>query len=79
MEGATAATGKVATSQLALPKAPCDEVFATTGYASSVSNLARISLASDNVFSDGADTETPTVTGNITDGYLAELTVGVST
>lgn len=78
LEGATAATGKVATSQLALPQAQCSEVYATTGYESSVANLAQTSLASDNVFSDGAETETPSVTGNVTDGYVAQLTVGVS-
>jgi len=77
LEAATAASGKVATSQLALPKAPCDEVYATTGYESSVRNLSQISLATDNVFSDGATTETPTVTGNVNAGYAASLTVGV--
>lgn len=77
LEEATAATGKVATSQLALPQAPCSEVYATTGYSSSVRNLAGITLASDNVFSDGADSETPTVTGSVSEGYVAELTVGV--
>ena len=45
---------KVATSQIALPKASCDEVYATTGYEQSVRNLSQVSLASDNVFSDGA-------------------------
>jgi len=77
LEGATAASGKVATSQLALPQAQCAEVYATTGYESSVRNLAQISLATDNVFSDGATTETPTVTGNVNEGYAASLTVGV--
>jgi len=77
LEGATAATGKVATSQLALPQAQCAEVYATTGYESSVRNLAQISLATDNVFSDGATTETPAVTGDVNAGYVASLTVGV--
>ena len=77
LEIATAAGAKLATSQLAMPKAQCDEVFATTGYEKSVSNLAQVSLATDMVFSDGADSETPTVTGNVTDGYVATLTVGV--
>jgi protocatechuate 3,4-dioxygenase beta subunit len=78
LEEATAAGSVVATSQLALPKAQCDEVFATTGYEASITNLSQISLATDMVFSDGADTETPTVTGNVSDGYVAQLTVGVS-
>jgi protocatechuate 3,4-dioxygenase beta subunit len=78
LEAATSAGSKVATSQLALPKAPCDEVFATTGYEASVKTFAQITLASDNVFSDGASSETPSVTGNTTDGYVASLTVGVA-
>jgi protocatechuate 3,4-dioxygenase beta subunit len=77
LEAASAASGKLATSQLALPKAQCDEVFASAGYEKSVSNLAQVSLSSDMVFSDGATSETPTMTGNITDGYVASLTVGV--
>ena len=77
LEIATAAGAKLATSQLAMPKAQCDEVFATTGYEKSIANLAQTSLATDMVFSDGADTETPTMSGNVTDGYTATLTVGV--
>ncbi len=77
LELATAAGAKLATSQLAMPKAQCDEVFATAGYENSVSNLSQISLSTDMVFSDGADSETPTVTGSTTDGYVASLTVGV--
>ena len=77
LEAATAASGKVATSQLALPEAQCAEVYATVGYETSVANLAKISLATDNVFSDGASAETPTLTGNVNAGYAASLTVGV--
>lgn len=73
----SAAGARVATSQLALPQAACDEVYATTGYAASVTNLQQISLATDNVFSDGASAETPIVTGSVSAGYVAALTVGV--
>jgi protocatechuate 3,4-dioxygenase beta subunit len=77
LAAATAASGKVATSQLALPKAQCDEAYATAGYEKSVGNLAQTSLATDMVFSDGATLETPVVTGNVSDGYAASLTVAV--
>jgi len=40
--------------------------------------MAQISLATDNVFSDGATLQTVTITGNVTDGYVATLTVGVA-
>ena len=53
-------------------------VFATTGYEASITNFSQITLATDNVFSDGAGTETPTVTGSTTAGYVASLTIGVS-
>lgn len=66
------------TSQLALPKALCDTVYATTGYSASVGNLAGVSLASDNVFgNDSAVSQIPTVTGSVSAGYAASLTVGL--
>ena len=74
---ATASGNKIATSQLALPEAPCKLVFATTGYEQSVRNLAQVTLASDNVFSDGATRETPTMTGSAASGYTASLVVPV--
>ena len=52
-------------------------MYATTGYSSSVSNLSQVSLASDMVFSDGADLETPTVTGSVAQGYVGSLALGV--
>jgi len=33
-------------------------------------------LATDNVFRDGATLETPTVSGSVSNGYTAALTVG---
>ncbi len=74
---AQAASGKVKTSQLALPADICRLVYATSGYEASVRNLAQTSLASDMVFSDGATLETPLVTGTVTQGFVASLTVGV--
>ena len=75
---ATDADNKLATSQLALPKATCDVVFQEDGYEKSVSNLAQVSLTSDNVFSDGSTLQVPTMSGNVTDGYVATLVVGIS-
>jgi protocatechuate 3,4-dioxygenase beta subunit len=75
---ATKATNTLATSQLALPEDVCDAVYATSGYEQSVSNLSRVSLASDMVFSDGVATQTPSMTGNASSGYVSSLVVGVS-
>jgi hypothetical protein len=60
-----------------MPDAENKQVFAVSGYEASINNYAAVSLSSDMVFSDGASTETPTLTGNTTDGYVAALTVGV--
>ena len=78
LAGATAARGKVATSQLALPQAICQAVYATDGYAASVGNLARTSLTSDMVFGDdGGVHQLATVTGSVASGLIANLTVPV--
>ncbi|MEZ4409827.1 MAG: intradiol ring-cleavage dioxygenase [Polyangiales bacterium] len=76
---AAATTGRNAlrTSQLALPESACNEVFATTGYSASVTNLRQVSLASDNVFSDGASLQVATISGDATTGYTARLVVAV--
>jgi protocatechuate 3,4-dioxygenase beta subunit len=75
---ATTSANVVRTSQLALPKNICDTVYATTGYSASVTNLSQISLATDNVFSDGYSLQVATVTGSVANGYTAQLTVGVN-
>ena len=69
---------KIATSQIALPKATCDLVYATAGYEQSIANLAQVSLASDMVFSDGSSLELATMTGSIAAGLTATLSVAVA-
>ena len=77
LAAATSVSNKIATSQIALPKAACDDVYALAGYESSVTNLSRVTLASDNVFSDGSALELATVTGSVSGGLTAALTVAV--
>jgi protocatechuate 3,4-dioxygenase beta subunit len=77
LSAATSVGNKVATSQIALPKSACDEVYATTGYEASVRNLSQVSLATDNVFSDGSSLELATVTGSVGGGLTAALTVAI--
>jgi len=74
---ATSSAAKLATSQLALPQASCQAVYATSGYEASVGNLAALSLATDNVFADGVTRQLASVTGSATAGYAAHLTVGI--
>lgn len=76
----TDAGNAVATSQVALPQATCEQVYATTGYEASVPNLAKVSLASDNVFGDdGGIHQLGTVTGSVTSGFTVSLAVPVDT
>jgi protocatechuate 3,4-dioxygenase beta subunit len=74
---ATGSANKIATSQLALPKDVCETVYATGGYRGSARNLARTSLESDNVFRDGHASQLATVTGSVSAGYVAALSVPV--
>ncbi len=76
---ATSFSNKLRTSQLAFPNAISSAVYnGDSRYSTSIANFARISFATDNVFSDGTSTEMTTVTGNLTDGYTATITVGIS-
>ena len=52
-------------------------MYATDGYAESVRNLAQTALDSDMVFADGSDQQLATVSGDVTQGYTAELTVPI--
>ena len=79
-ESITDSANAIATSQVALPKAVCDKVYATTGYEQSVANMSGMSLSSDNVFSDdGGASQLATATGNVDDGYTVKLAVRVDT
>src|SRR4030095_6668897 len=77
LAAATNVANKVATSQIALPKSACDQVYATAGYESSAANLSQVSLATDMVFSDGAALELATMSGSVGGGLTASLTVAV--
>lgn len=79
LASATKASNKLATSQLAFPRAVCDEVYATTGYEKSVANFAKITFASDNVFSDGVTKQVATMSGEVgADDLTSSLTVAVN-
>ena len=78
LASATSSGSKISTSQVALTEATAKLVYATSGYATSVSNLSRITIATDNVFSDGVDRQTPTITGDVTKGFTATMTIPVA-
>ena len=70
----------ISTSQVALPQDISEAVYALADYQGSTANLSQLSLDSDNVFGDdGGALQLATVTGDVTQGYQVELTVGVDT
>jgi protocatechuate 3,4-dioxygenase beta subunit len=78
LDAATNGANAIKTSQLALPQATCEAVYTDSRYPSSASNLSRITLATDNVFSDDqAAGQLAVVTGDNEAGYVATLGVGV--
>ena len=78
LAAASNVANKTTTSQIALPKATCDLVYATPGYEQSIANLSQVSLASDTVFSDGASLELATMSGTVASGLTATLSVAVA-
>ena len=77
LESATTNTNAVKTSQLAVPEATANATYTQANYTASVANLAAISLATDNVFSDGTSQQIPAVTGDVSTGFNASLAVTV--
>lgn len=76
----TDAGNAIATSQLALPQAMLETVYALPAYDGSARNLSGVSLTSDNVFGeDGGALQMATVTGDASAGYAASLVVRVDT
>ena len=77
VDDATSASNKLRTSQLAMPEDVCKQVYEADGYEQSITNLGKVSLSTDNVFSDGYSLQLATVTGNNDDGWVATLNVPV--
>ena len=75
---ATSAANRLATSQLALTADASAAVYASDGYPNSTGNLGQVSLATDMVFSDGAELETPTITGSVAEGYTIVMSAAIS-
>ena len=75
---ATTASNLLVTSQLALTQDASAAVYASDLYPQSTQNLSQVSLATDMVFSDGAELETPTITGSVADGYAIVMTAAIA-
>jgi protocatechuate 3,4-dioxygenase beta subunit len=66
-----------ATTQIAFPIATTAAVNMSPLYAPNGQNPV-VNFSQDNVFSDGVDYQLATVTGDVTTGYEATLTIGIA-
>ncbi|MGH3353593.1 MAG: intradiol ring-cleavage dioxygenase [Nocardioides sp.] len=78
-DSATTGENAIATSQVAFPEDMLTEVYELDTYAGSADNLSKVSLDSDNVFSDGYELEMGTFEGDAESGYTGSLAVAVDT
>ncbi|WP_062531260.1 intradiol ring-cleavage dioxygenase [Demequina rhizosphaerae] len=70
----------IATSQMAFPQNVLDPVYELADYDGSASNLAQLSLASDNVFGDDSGVhQMGAFKGSVDAGYTSTLTVPIDT
>lgn len=79
---ATARANRILTPQMAMPRDICSTVYSgATGYSASVTNLASVTTANDNVFGDNTAAQiaaqTPTLSGSISAGYTGSIVIGV--
>lgn len=66
-----------AVSQLAFPQDTTKEVYNSSLYASHGQNTSVTSFNQDNVFSDGTSRQMLSMSGNLDNGYVGTLTVGL--
>ena len=79
LSAASNASNKIKTTQLAFPTALLSTIYnANAGYSASVRNLASMSFATDNVFSDGTTLEMTTMQANSGGGYSAHITISIA-
>ena len=67
---------------MAMPSAICTAIYnSVSGYSQSVSNFSQVSVSSDNVFGDNTSAQiaqqTPSLSGDTTNGFTGTLLIGV--
>lgn len=82
VEAAVSGEASVLTAQIAMPETEAAAVYATDArYSNGTVNLGRITIATDNVFSDNTEAEivqqTLSLTGDPQSGYAGTLTIPV--
>ncbi|MEU4455178.1 intradiol ring-cleavage dioxygenase [Nocardioides sp. NPDC023903] len=78
-DSATTGENAIATSQVAFPEKMLTKVYEEDAYEGSAENLTKVSLDTDNVFSDGYDLEMGKFSGSPSAGYQGSLSVAVDT
>lgn len=78
-DSATTGENAIATSQVAFPEKMLTKVYEEAAYEGSAENLTKVSLDTDNVFSDGYDLEMGKFSGSPSAGYKGSLAVAVDT
>jgi protocatechuate 3,4-dioxygenase beta subunit len=73
------AVSATATSQIAFPQAVTSAVYDSTLYVARGQNTSVVSFSEDSVFADGTAYQMAILTGDVTSGYMATLTVGIAT
>ena len=79
LDSITDATNAVLTSQVAIPAEIAEAVYSDSRYTGSTENYSRVSLDTDNVFSDGYDMQLPEWEGSAAKGYTLRIDVPIDT
>lgn len=73
----TDSTNNILTSQIAIDETVARAVYADSVYGNSLSNLDKVTLDTDGIFSDGYDQQLPKFTGDVTSGYTTSIDVPI--
>jgi protocatechuate 3,4-dioxygenase beta subunit len=82
LASATSYKSSVLTAQMAMPSAVCSTIYNNVStYSQSVKNFAQVTTSSDNVFNSSTAAQlaqqTPSLTGDATNGYSGNILIGV--
>ncbi|HUL67266.1 MAG TPA: intradiol ring-cleavage dioxygenase [Burkholderiaceae bacterium] len=72
------AVSATATSQIAFPQDVTSAVYDSSLYVARGQNTSVAGFSADSVFADGTTYQMATLTGDVTSGYTATLTVGIA-
>ena len=76
---ATSFSNKLKTTLFFFNDTATTEIYTNaSGYSTSLTNLGKISFATDNVFSDGVTLEMTTLSGSVATGYTGQITLSIA-